>query len=47
METEIRFYYSLESEEKIINKLKKIKELEYDDKYYIILYSSNLYHLVC
>ena len=34
METEIRFYYSLESEEKIINKLKKIKELEYDDKYY-------------
>ena len=34
METEIRFYYSLESEEKIINNLKKIKELEYDDKYY-------------
>jgi len=34
METEIRYYYSLESEEKIINFLKKIKELKYEGKYY-------------
>ncbi len=36
METEIRFYYSLDSEEKIISNLKKIKELTYDDKYHEI-----------
>lgn len=34
METEIRFYYSLDSEEKIISNLKRIKELNYNDKYY-------------
>ena len=34
MEVEARFYYSLNSEETIINKLKSINELKYDDKYY-------------
>lgn len=34
METEVRFYYSLDSEAKIINMLKSINELKYDDKYY-------------
>ncbi len=34
METEVRFYYSLDSEVKIINMLKSINELKYDDKYY-------------
>ena len=32
METEVRFYYSLDSEDIIINKLKDIKGLLYDDK---------------
>ena len=34
METEIRFFYSFNSEKKIIDKLKSISELKYDDKYY-------------
>ena len=34
METEARFYYSLDSEDLIINKLKSIKGLLYDDRYY-------------
>ena len=34
METEIRFYYSFDSEVKIINMLKSINELKYDDRYY-------------
>ncbi len=34
METEVRFYFSLDSEEKIINELKKIDELNFDDRYY-------------
>ena len=34
METEIRFYYSLESENNILDKLKNIKGLDYDDVYY-------------
>ena len=34
METEVRFYYSLDSENKILNKLKKIEGLSYDDRYY-------------
>lgn len=34
METEVRFYYSLDSEERIINKLKKIEDLKYDNRYY-------------
>lgn len=34
METEIRFYYSLDSEENIIRKLKTIDGLKYDDRYY-------------
>ena len=34
MEVEARFYYSLDSEETIINKIKSINELKYDDKYY-------------
>ena len=34
MEIESRFYYSEDSEEKIINKIKSIDGLLYDDKYY-------------
>ena len=34
METEVRFYFSIDSEQKIINKLKKIDDLKYDDRYY-------------
>ena len=34
MEIESRFYYSEDSEEKIINKIKTIDGLFYDDKYY-------------
>ena len=34
MEIEARFYYSLDSEDRIINKLKNINGLFYDDKYY-------------
>lgn len=34
METEVRFYYSLNSEDKIIEKLKSINGLVYDDRYY-------------
>ena len=34
MEIEARFYYSLDSEERIINKLKSIDGLFYDDKYF-------------
>ena len=34
METEVRLYYSLDSEEKIFNMLKKIDGLIYDGKYY-------------
>ena len=34
METEVRFYYSLDSENKIIEKLKTIEGLIYDDRYY-------------
>ena len=34
METEVRFYYSHDSEEKILKKLKTIKGLDYDDRYY-------------
>lgn len=34
MEIEARFYYSIESENKIINKLKGINGLIYDDRYY-------------
>ncbi len=34
MEIEARFYYSEDSEEKIINKIKSIDGLLYDDKYY-------------
>ena len=34
METEVRFYYSLESEDKLINKLKSFDSLKYDDTYY-------------
>ncbi len=34
METEVRFYYSLNSEDKIIEKLKEIDGLKYDDRYY-------------
>jgi len=34
MEIEARFYYSLNSEDKIINDLKNIDGLLYDDKYY-------------
>lgn len=34
METEVRFYYSIDSEEKIIDKLKSIDGLNYDDRYY-------------
>lgn len=34
METEIRFYYSLNSENKIINKLKTLKELKFEDTFY-------------
>ena len=34
METEVRFFYSTNSKDKIINHLKTIKKLEYDDKYY-------------
>lgn len=34
METEVRFYYSLDSENKIIEKLKTIDGLTYDDRYY-------------
>ena len=34
METEVRFYYSLESEEKIIDRLKTVDGLIFDDRYY-------------
>lgn len=34
METEIRFYYSIESNEKIVNYLKSFKELEYKGRFY-------------
>ena len=34
METEVRFYYSIDSEEKIIDRLKSIDGLNYDDRYY-------------
>ena len=34
MEIEVRFYYSLESKEKIINYLKKFKELDFKGRYY-------------
>ena len=34
METEIRFYYSIESKEEIINYLKKFKELTYQGRFY-------------
>ena len=34
METEVRFYYSLNSEDKIIEKLKSIDGLVYDNRYY-------------
>ena len=34
METEVRFYYSLDSEEIIINKLKNTEGLFFDDRYY-------------
>ena len=34
METEVRFYYSIDSEEKIVDRLKSIDGLNYDDRYY-------------
>ncbi len=34
METEIRFYYSIESKDKIINYIKKYKELTYKGRFY-------------
>ena len=34
METEVRFYYSLNSEEKIINKLNSIAQLKYEGRFY-------------
>ena len=34
METEARFYYSIESKERIINYLKQYKELSYEGRYY-------------
>lgn len=34
METEIRFYYSSDSKDKIINYIKKYKELEYKGRFY-------------
>lgn len=34
METEIRFYYSIESKDEILNYLKKFKELDYKDRVY-------------
>ena len=34
METEVRFYYSIDSKDRIINYLKKYKELDYKGRYY-------------
>ena len=34
METEIRFFYSINSKEKILNYLKEFKELNYVDRFY-------------
>ena len=34
MEIEARFYYSLDSEDRLLNKLKNVDGLFYDDKYY-------------
>ena len=34
METEIRFYYSIESEDAVINYLKKFKELDFEGRFY-------------
>ncbi len=34
METEVRFYYSIDSKEKIINYLNKFKELKYKGRFY-------------
>ncbi len=34
METEVRFYYSIKSKDKVINHFKKFKELNYKGRYY-------------
>ena len=34
METEIRFYYSIDSKDRVIKYLKKFKELNYKGRFY-------------